>query len=81
MTCARCHGKPRKNFAILAVQINVVVNYQTKERRTLEPSQALCTRCQHSLQSLYGGNSQGSLIKLSTDHKYIRESDGQRIFQ
>lgn len=78
MKCVRCHRKPRKYFRLLQAPVDVVIRYDTYERKSFQAGDCFCWRCWHSVLPLYRGNSEGMTVDYDRKGGHIR-SDGVQV--
>lgn len=78
MKCVRCKSNPRKYFRLLQAPVDVVIRYDTYERKSFQAGEVFCNRCFHSVLKLYRGNSEGMEVDYDRKGGYIR-SDGVQV--
>ena len=78
MKCVRCGRNPRKYFRLLKAPVDVVIRYDTYERKSFKAGEAFCWKCWHSVLELYRGNSEGMTVDSDRKGGYIR-SDGIQV--
>ena len=78
MKCVRCRRNPRKYYRLLQAPVDVVIRYDTHERKPFKAGEAFCGRCFHAVLKLYGGHSEGLQVDYDRKGGYVR-SDGVQV--
>lgn len=79
--CSRCGRRPRKAYRRLALPVDVVVRYDTRERRSFDAGEVFCIRCTHAVLPAYRGLVDGEEVASSLVQPWLYvTASGRGVF-